>query len=486
MANKLGQQLKLEQGTYLSPVQLLTSKLVELTALELEQRIERELEDNPALEEGREESASGDGEELDTSELDKQEQDWELGEYASEDDIPSYKLQELQERQHFREEIPFASSAPTLDQLLMEQLSMEGLNDEEEQLARYIVGSLNDEGYLTRSALELQDDLLFKESIDAELESIEGIIARIKQLDPAGVGARDLQECLLLQFERRAHKSPTEELGYKIVRDYYEDFMAKRFDKLIEALNISKTELSEVYQEIARLDPRPGLSISGSYDERMQHYNPDFIVWEDYGGELSMSLINEQEIRPLRLSTAYQEMLEASSSSGNQRKQREAEEFVKHKVEQARWFIEALQQRQDTLRRTMLAILEWQKAFFLSGDIADLRPMILKDIAELTGLDISTISRVSNSKSVQTSHGIYPIKYFFGEGMITEQGEEVSTKAIKQELQKLIDAEDKQAPLTDEELAERLSALGYPLARRTISKYREALHIPIARLRRSI
>lgn len=487
MANKIAQQLRQEQGLSLSPVQLLTSKLVELTSLELEQRIERELEENPALEEGADTEDSNDREKSqEEQELDAKEQDWELGEYATEDDIPSYKLRELQERQSYREEIPFASSAPSLDGLLLEQLSMEGLGERDEQLARYIIGSISPEGYLLRSVEELQDDLLFKEGLDASTKEIADIIERIKTLEPAGVGASSLQECLLLQLQRRNPQSDSDRLLIRMLERHYEDFAAKRFDRLAEHLNISREALGELYQEVARLDPKPGLGFGSEYEDRLSHYNPDFVVSEDERGNLCLSLVNERDIRPLRLSPTYQDMLAAVSTSGNIRKQRDTQEFIKHKLEQARWFIEAISQRQDTLRRTMLAIMQWQQDFFHSGDIADLRPMILKDIAELTGLDISTISRVSNSKSVQTRHGIYPIKYFFGDGMISESGEEVSTKAIKQELQRLIDAEDKSNPLTDDELSRELAALGYPLARRTIAKYREALRIPVARLRKSL
>lgn len=485
MANKLSQSLKLEQSQALSPIQLLTSKLVELTELELEQRIERELVDNPALEEGQDAESNSDTASQD-QELDAQEQDWELGEYASEDDIPSYKLRELQERQSIREEIPFASSAPSLDSLLLEQLSMEGLTEQEEQLARYIIGNISVEGYLTRSALELQDDLLFGEGLDLSLDDIETMIRRIKALEPAGIAASDLRECLLLQIERRDLSKPINALILQLIDKHYEDFTAKRFDKLSEEMAVNRETLAELYHEVGKLNPKPGIAFSSSYEDKLSHYRPDFVVWEDESGTLCLSLSSEREVRPLRLSPEYQEMLSKPMGEHSERKQREARDFIKHRLEQARWFIEALQQRQDTLRRTMLAIMSWQKAFFLSGDVADLRPMILRDIAGITGLDISTISRVSNSKSVQTAHGVYPIKYFFGDGMLSESGEEVSTKAIKQEMQSLIDAEDKLKPLTDEELAERLAEKGYKLARRTIAKYREALKIPVARLRRSL
>lgn len=486
MAQKLTQELKQEQGLSLSPTQLLTSKLLELTSVELEQRIERELEENPALEEGSDNLGETlDNEDNKDKELNEREQDWELGEYATEDDIPSYKLRELQEKQSFREEIPFAASSPSLDTLLLEQLSLEGLSTREEQIAKYIIGNITAEGYLKRSTMDLQDELLFKENLDTSLDEIQTMINRIKALEPAGIGASSLQECLLLQLYRRESRSPLEELCIRMLSKHYDDFTGKRFDKLEEALKINKETLAELYQEIARLDPKPGIGFTSEYDDRLEHYNPDFIVWEEDNGELSLSLVHEREIRPIRLSADYQDMM-TSLKSSNTRKERETYDFIKHKLDQAKWFIDAISQRQRTLKQTMLAIVDWQRAFFLSGDIVDLRPMILKDIASITGLDISTISRVSNSKSVQTRHGIYPIKFFFGDGIVTDSGDEVSTKAIKQALQELIDNEDKNAPLTDEELAQALSQQGYVLARRTIAKYRESLKLPIARLRKSL
>lgn len=484
MSNRLGQQLTQEQSLSLSPVQLLTSKLVELTGLELTERIERELEENPALEEGSnaEEQVENEFESSETSE----DQDWELGEYASEDDIPSYKLRELQERQSFREEIPFASSAPSLDTLLLDQLTLEGLTEREEQLARYIVGNITGEGYLSRSAVDLQDDLLFKEGLDYPLPEIEAMIAQLKTLEPAGIGAYNLQECLLIQVERREPQTLLEEQCSTLLRDYFDDFIAKRFDRIVERSGISREALSECYTLISKLDPKPGVGFNGDLEDQLVQYNPDFIVWEDDNGELNLTLTREREIRPLRLSPTYQEMLEQSKQASNTRKKLDTQDFIKHKLDQAKWFIEALGQRQDTLKRTMSAIVAWQADFFRSGDIADLRPMLLKDISAAVGLDISTISRVSNSKSVQTPHGVYMLKFFFGDGYIDDEGNAVSTKAIKQHLQELIDAEDKQSPFTDEELADKLREAGYNLARRTIAKYREALKLPVARLRREV
>lgn len=465
-----------EHSLNLSPAQIQAIKLVELTGLELEGRIERELVENPALEEGTDQLAPS--EETDSD------QDWELGEYADEDDIPTYKLRELQERQTMREEILFASATPSLEESLMEQLSLAGLSEVEEEVARYIVGNINLDGYLLRSAQEIQDDLLFKADLEVEEDLIEGLIDRIRALDPAGVGARDLQDCLLLQL-RRMVPSDEVRLSVEMITKYYEDFANKRFDRLVERLGITPSALAELYGLIARLNPRPGRGYGSQYEDRMQHYTPDFIVTVE-DGELVVELIGERETRPLRLSPKYAEMLQTMEQDGSGSNSREARDFVRSKLEQARWFIDAIAQRQDTLRRTMRAIADYQRAFFMSGDVSDLRPMILKDISQITALDISTISRVCSSKSVQCDYGVYPLKYFFGEGVVTTGGEEVSTRSIKQRLQALIDTEDKRAPYTDEELTTLLAGEGYPLSRRTVAKYREQLRLPVARLRREL
>ncbi|MDO4691826.1 MAG: RNA polymerase factor sigma-54 [Porphyromonadaceae bacterium] len=481
--NRLTQQQRLEQGLTLSPAQIQAIKMLELTTLELETRIERELEENPALEESYEGEGSSTDDEA-PSEV--SEQDWELGEYASEDDIPAYKLRELQERQAQREDVPFSSSAPSIDELLMEQLGMTKLTDRERELARYIIGNLSAEGYLDRSIYQLQDDLLFKVGIEASEYELLDLIKRIQRLEPAGIAARDLQECLILQLERRAGESRLGvALALTILRHYYDDFVNKRFDKLCSLLEIGQDELSEVYALVAKLNPRPTSGLGSDEESRMMQYAPDFIV-SQVDGELTVALVHEREITPLRLSPTYLAMLDEVEQGPTDRKRREAMTFLKHKVEQARWFIDAVAQRQNTLRQTMLAIVAHQHAFFLSGELADLRPMVLRDIAEATGLDISTISRVSNSKSVQTDYGVYPLKFFFGEGITNDEGEEISTRQIKQALERLIWGENKRNPYTDAELVDLLAEQGYPLARRTVAKYREQLRLPVARLRREL
>lgn len=485
MSNRQTQEQRQEQSLTLTPQQLQVVKMLELTGLELEARIERELEENPALEEGQDTEASDEStDDLSLGDdLSGNEQDWELGEYASEDDMPAYKLRELQDRNARREEIPFAASAPSLDESLYEQLAMEGLAPDDEEVARYIIGNLSSEGYLQRTPEELQDDLLFKADQDVSLDRINALIERLRKLEPAGIGARDLQDCLLLQLQRK-EQTPQIQLAQRMLQTQYEAFTAKQFDRLTSSLKIDRDQLAELYTLISKLNPKPG-DYSTDDEARMLQYNPDFLVTlED--GELLISLLGERDLRPLRISPLYNDMLHEAQRSGNNRRERDTRDFIKHKIAQARSFIDAVAQRQDTLRRTMYAIVAHQRAFFLSGHIEDLRPMILKDIAERTGLDLSTISRVSNSKSVQTDYGVYPLKFFFNEGLSVEDGEDINTKVIKQALALLIAEEDKQKPLTDEALTSLLAEQGYPLARRTVAKYREQLRLPVARLRKSL
>lgn len=473
---KLIQEQSLTQSIALSPAQLQFLKLLVLTEHELESCIERELEENPALEEAYQRDRE------DEHEDNREDQDWEFGDYASEDDIPAYKLYELQERQTRREEIPFAASAPTLDEVLLNQLRMEGLPEAQEEVARYIVGSIDADGYLTRTAEELQDDLLFKASVDVDVDTISSLIERIRQLEPAGIAARDLKDCLLLQL-RRYGANADGQLAIRMLTEHYDDFTNKRFGRLSKRMGISRDKLAELYTLIGRLNPKPASAFGSVDEDRMMHYNPDFIVTA-VDGELTVSLVDEQEIRPLRLSPLYAEMLE--SNSDDSERSREAREFVRHKMNQARWFIEAVTRRQSTLRLVMQAIVEHQRAFFLSGETSELRPMILRDIAQATRMNISTISRVSNSKSVQTDHGVYPLKFFFGDNIATQEGEEATNRTLKHRLQRLIEGEDKAKPYTDEELRQLLKEKGYTPSRRAIAKYRNQLNIPVARLRKEL
>ena len=483
--NKLTQQQKLDQSLSLTPAQIQAIKMLELTGLELEARIERELEENPALEEN-DEAPQQEGSDDELTSSDSDDQDWELGEYATEDDIPDYKLRELQERQSVREEIPFAAGAPSLDEYLMEQLALvTPLEGTRREIARYIIGNIDDDGYLTRSVEEIEDDLLFKAGLSVTPEEIAELIRLVKTLDPAGIGARDLRESLLLQI-KRLPATPLHREAQRMIEHHYEDFVNKRFDRLCAALGVSEERLSELYAFISHLSPKPAGGYGDDSEGRFMHITPDFIVTER-DGELLISLVGERDLPPLRLSPTYLALLEQHKDQRDgSRQSREAMTFLRHKVEQARWFIDAIHQREETLRKTMTAIVEHQRAFFLTGEVSALRPMILKDIAEATGLDISTISRVSNSKSVQTDYGVYMLKFFFGEGILNDEGESVSTREVREALAELIAGEDKRQPLSDEQLTQLLAARGYPIARRTVAKYREQLRLPVARLRREL
>ncbi len=483
--NKLTQQQKLDQSLSLTPAQIQAIKMLELTGLELEARIERELEENPALEEN-DEAPQQDGSDEESTSSDSDDQDWELGEYATEDDIPDYKLRELQERQSVREEIPFAAGAPSLDEYLMEQLALvTPLEGTRREIARYIIGNIDDDGYLTRSVEEIEDDLLFKAGLSVTPEEIAELIRLVKTLDPAGIGARDLRESLLLQIERLPANALHRE-AQRMIEHHYEDFVNKRFDRLCAVLGVSEERLSELYAFISHLNPKPAGGYGDDSEGRFMHITPDFIVTER-DGELLISLVGERDLPPLRLSPTYLALLEQHKDQRDgSRQSREAMTFLRHKVEQARWFIDAIHQREETLRKTMTAIVAHQRAFFLTGEVSALRPMILKDIAEATGLDISTISRVSNSKSVQTDYGVYMLKFFFGEGILNDEGESVSTREVREALSELIAGEDKRQPLSDEQLTQLLAARGYPIARRTVAKYREQLRLPVARLRREL
>lgn len=478
----LTQQQKLDQSLNLSAAQIQAVKMLELTGLELETRIERELEENPALEEATPADESSD-EGRDES---PEDQDWELGDYATEDDIPEYKLREIQERQTMREEIPFASGSPSLEDSLLEQLSLvTSLDGPRLEVARYIIGNIDGDGYLTRSIEEIEDDLLFKAGLTVEASQIEELLRLIKTLDPPGVGAKDLRESLLLQLERLPDSTQRRQ-AQQLIGQHYEDFVGKRFDRLREALGCDEQHLAALYTYISHLNPRPAAGMGDSSIARMEQLTPDFIVTER-DGELQVSLVGERDLPPLRLSPQYLAMLDEQRNAPEKgRQHRETMTFLKRKVEQARWFIDALAQRQQTLRRTMLAIVEHQREFFLTGDVNTLRPMVLRDLAEATGLDASTISRVSNSKSVQTDYGVYMLKFFFGEGVTNDEGESISTRQIRNALKALIDAEDKRHPLNDEQLTQRLAEAGYPIARRTVAKYRERLRLPVARLRREL
>lgn len=480
----LKQQLQLKQQQRLSPLQMQVIKLTELPALELEERVKQELEDNPALEEGLETNDDITGnEEADEFDDNISQEDIALGDYKNEEETPDYYLPNngVQEKQ---DEIPF-SVAASLHESLIEQLHESDLRGDDAKVGEYIIGNIDESGYLDRSLSAISDDLIFQQNIDIPVSKLEEILKVIQDFDPAGIAARNLQECLLLQLRRR-EPSAIIDIAETILSRYFDEFTKRHYDKIMKALAIDENTLKQVVQEITSLNPKPGNNLDNSMATTMSTIVPDFIV-EAYNGELFMSL-NNRNIPDLKVNHEYSDLLKGYSDNKESMSSdsKNAALFVKQKLDSARWFIDALKQRQETLQRTMQAIVDMQYDFFLTGDEAQLHPMILKDVAERTGYDISTISRVSNSKYVQTNFGIYPLKYFFSESMQTDSGEEISSREVKAILKECIENEDKRKPLTDDKLCEILKDKGYLIARRTVAKYREQLNIPIARLRKEI
>lgn len=481
----LGQQLQQKLQQKLSPAQIQVIKLLEVPTLELEERIRQEIEENPALEEGaevNEDDAENDFENEDGGNND----DFDIDEYVADDDIPDYKLKaNNSSKDDKHEDIPF-SAGMTFHENLLDQLGLLQLTEHERLLAEYVIGNIDNEGYLRRTPESMVDDIVFNIGIQTSDEEMFRIVALIRQFDPPGVAATNLQECLLLQLERK--KQTTEiKIAINILTDFFDEFSKKHYDKITKTINIDDEELKKVISEIVKLNPKPGNAWGGNILEKsMTTIVPDFILENDEN-QLTVHL-NNSNVPELRVNSTYNEMFQdyASNKKNQTREMKDAVMFVKQKIDAARWFIDAIKQRQQTLLTTMITIVQFQKEYFIEGDDTYLKPMILKDIADITGFDISTISRVSNSKYIQTDFGIFPVKYFFSESMTNDSGEEVSTREIKQILQDCIDNEDKRKPLTDEALAEVLKEKGYLIARRTIAKYREQLNIAVARLRRQI
>ena len=476
-----------QQVQTLSPQQILVVKLLELPTVELEERIRAEILDNPALEEGKEKTEQEADDDFDTSNEDDYSytnEDLSLGDYRTEDDIPDYKLQEHnRSRGETPEEIPFSDSV-SFYETLKEQLNMQNLSPEEENIAEYIIGSLDDDGLLRKSLSTLYEELAIYRGIYTDTTEIERILKIIQDFDPAGIGARSLQECLLLQIQRKPESS-LKNVEQAIIEKCFDDFTRKNKEKIIQRLNIDEGTYQEAVFELTKLNPRPGSSLGEIIGKNYQQIIPDFIVETDDEGTITLSL-NNKNVPELKLSKEFTELLEEhTNNKENQSKEsKDAFLFLKQKVDSAQGFINAVKLRQHTLYTTMQAIIDLQRPFFLEGDETLLKPMILKDVAERTQLDISTISRVSNSKYVQTNFGIYALKFFFSDGFTTEKGEELSVREIKQILKECIENEDKNAPYTDDELTDILKEKGFPIARRTTAKYRQQLNIPIARLRR--
>ncbi len=495
MALKQSQQLRLQQK--LSPQQIQLMKLLQLPTVALEQRIKEELEANPALEEGveaeEEEMADDEFDNAETEEENIQEEEQEDGaeraddelsfdDYLDEAEVAEYKYEtNNQSKDDERREIP-VSVGPGFHDLLEEQLGMQDLTEHEYQVGLYLIGCIDDDGYIRRDIESIVDDIAFSQNISTNSKELHHLLTVIQGFDPAGVGARSLQECLLLQLERRSPRTREIHYAIDIVRHHMDEFSKKHYEKIAKKLEIEEEELKEILNEITHLNPKPGSSGQGGMGD-VADVVPDFVI-SNTDGKLELSL-NSRNMPELKISRDYLEML-TSYSKNKDKSSKEASTFVKSKIETAQWFIDALLQRQQTLLVTMNAIMKYQGDYFLSGDETKLKPMILKDISEQIGLDISTVSRVANSKYVTTPFGTFLLKSFFSESLSTESGEEVSTREVKKILADCIAAENKKKPLTDDALAIILKEKGYNIARRTIAKYREQLDIPVARMRKQI
>ena len=486
----LKQHLQLKLSQKLSPQQIQLMKLIQLPTQAFEQRLKEEMIENPALESGQDEElesadfssdADNDYDDYDNERIEAD--DINIDEYLSNDETPEYKLHSNNYSSDDEDkEIPIAAQL-SFHQDLLNQLNTFILSDTEREIAEFLVGSIDDMGYIRRSVQDLVDDMAFTQGIYTDEKTVEKILQIVQELEPSGVGARDLQECLLLQLKR---KTPTEsvEMAIDIIDNQFEAFSKKHYDKLLQKYGVSQDQLRKAIDEIEKLNPKPGGSFAGS-SRMIEHIVPDFTI-RITDGELELSL-NGRNAPSLHVSKDYQEMLQTYKDSRDKSNaQKDAVQFIKQKLDSAKWFIDAIKQRQETLFVTMNAIMHYQQEYFLEGDETKLKPMILKDIADMIGLDISTVSRVANSKYVETPYGTKLLKEFFSESMKNDQGEDVSTIEIKKILQNVVEEEDKQKPYPDDKLAEILKEKGYPIARRTIAKYREQLDIPVARMRKKI
>jgi len=473
-------------------------KLLQVPTANLEERIKEELEENPALElseEGHEDAYDETKDEFsDTKEEEYEEPSGSENEYDNidiseyvrdgDDDIADYKLRDDNyPEEDDKKTLPFKTEI-SFYELLLDQLGMLKLDDKQQKIAEQIVGSIDEDGYLRRETTAVVDDLAFRQNVITSEEEAEELIKRIQQFDPPGVAARDLQECLLLQLYRMQDEGKDVHVAIKAISKYFDEFTKKHYEKIQRGLDLTDDQLKEVMQQIIRLNPKPGGNVGG-INKTESYVVPDFFIFNN-GGKLELTL-NSRNAPELRISGGYRDMLkEYDRGTKKDKRQKEAVLFIKQKIDAAKWFIDAIKQRQHTLLSTMTAIMNHQHDFFLTGDETTLKPMILKDIAEKTNLDISTVSRVANSKFVQTEFGTYRLKFFFSESLSTESGEEVSTREVKKILSDLIEGESKKKPLSDEHLTEMLQQKGYNIARRTVAKYREQLNIPVARLRKEL
>ncbi len=494
----LSQSLQQKLLQKLSPQQIQLMKLLQVSTANLEIRIKEELEENPALELDEEKHEEGADELKDefseTGEEEFEEKDGSEDEYENidisdyvqegDDEVGDYKLRDdnYPEEDEGRQ-LPYKAET-SFYELMTTQLGLLRLEEKEQAIAEQIVGSLDEDGYLRRETSAIVDDLAFRQNISATEAEVESLIKRIQQFDPPGVAARDLRECLLIQLFRQKDEGKPVDIAIRAISKYFDEFTKKHYEKIQRGLDLDDDQLKEVMQWIIRLNPKPGGNL-GEMSKAENYVVPDFFIMNN-AGKLELTL-NSRNAPELRISEGYRDMLkEYDRGAKKDKRQKEAVLFIKQKIDAAKWFIDAIKQRQHTLLSTMNAIMEHQYDFFLTGDETELKPMILKDIAEKTNLDISTVSRVANSKFVQTEFGTYRLKFFFSESLSTDSGEEVSTREVKKILSDLIEAEDKKHPLSDERLTELLQEKGYNIARRTVAKYREQLNIPVARLRKEL
>lgn len=482
MKQTLQQKLQVK----LSPQQIQLMKMLQIPTMELDQRIKEELEINPALEEGNDEEEKRDEEKLDDqqeeNETDNNDDDIDLSDYFDDDDTPDYKLQANNHSADDEERETPLGAGRTFQDMLFAQLGMTDLDDEERILAEYLIGNLDENGYLRRELAAIANDLAFSMNVSATVADLESVLKVIQEMDPPGVGARDLRECLFIQVRRLEERTADTVLAEQIISKFFDEFTKKHYEKIAKRLDLSDEDLKPAIDIILHLNPKPGNSMMETV-RTVQHVVPDFLLSVE-NDELKLTL-NGRNAPELRISREYKEMMQHyAKAKVKDTKEKEAMLFIKQKIDGAKWFIDAIKQRNETLLFCMQAIVDYQRDFFLSGDETKLRPMILKDIADLVGMDISTISRVANSKYIQTPYATYLLKYFFSESLSTDEGEEVSSREVKQILKDAIEAEPKRKPLTDEKLMKILNEKGYNIARRTVAKYREQLGIPVARLRK--
>ena len=491
----LSQSLQQKLLQKLSPQQIQLMKLLQVPTANLEERIKEELEENPALEVG--EDGHDDFEEGDDFKSDSEEEyeaegstdeyeNIDLSDYVHEgdDEVGDYKLRDENYPEMDEGKVIPIRVETSFHEMLLNQLGMMELDDRTQKIAEQIVGSIDDDGYLRREISSISDDLAFRQNILSSEGEIEGLIKQIQQFDPPGICARDLKECLILQLRRKLGEGKEVEIAMQVLEKYFDEFTKKHYEKIQRGLGLTDQQLKDVINQIIKLNPKPGGNL-GSVNKAESYVVPDFFIFNN-NGSLELTL-NSKNAPDLRISEGYRDMIkDYEKGSKKDKRQKEAVLFIKQKIDSAKWFIDMIKQRQQTLIGTMSSIMNYQKEFFMTGDETTLKPMILKDIAEMTGLDISTVSRVANSKFVQTEFGTYRLKFFFSESLSTDSGEEVSTREVKKILSNLIEAEDKHKPLSDEQLTDMLQEKGYNIARRTVAKYREQLNLPVARLRKQL